>query len=69
MHCCNCNCNQGRDCPVKVAKVGRQYPRLDDVYEESEDQKNDVYETAVLYVFLGAALVTLFVLIVGVLHA
>lgn len=24
MNCCNCNCNQGRNCPAKVAKVGRR---------------------------------------------
>lgn len=24
MTCCNKDCNQGRDCPVRVAKVGRK---------------------------------------------
>jgi hypothetical protein len=24
MNCCNKDCNQGRDCPVRVAKIGRK---------------------------------------------
>lgn len=24
MTCCNHNCNQGRDCPARVAKIGRK---------------------------------------------
>lgn len=25
-YCCNHGCNQGRDCPARVAKVGSRYP-------------------------------------------
>ena len=25
-YCCNHGCNQGRDCPARVAKVGRKIP-------------------------------------------
>jgi hypothetical protein len=25
MNCCNKDCNQGRDCPVRVAKVGQRH--------------------------------------------
>lgn len=28
MKCCDGNCNQGRDCAVRVAKVGYQLRRL-----------------------------------------
>ena len=24
MNCCNHNCNQGRNCPARVAKIGRK---------------------------------------------
>lgn len=24
MNCCDYNCNQGRDCPARVAKIGRK---------------------------------------------
>lgn len=27
MKCCEGNCNQGRDCPNRVARVGWSYPR------------------------------------------
>lgn len=26
MNCCDYDCNQGRDCPARVAKVGQRYP-------------------------------------------
>jgi hypothetical protein len=31
MNCCDDfgNCNQGRDCPIRVAKVGRRMPAAD----------------------------------------
>jgi hypothetical protein len=29
MNCCNNNCTQGRDCPARVAKVGRRTPARD----------------------------------------
>ena len=25
MNCCNHNCNQGRNCPTREAKIGRKY--------------------------------------------
>ena len=27
MNCCDYNCNQGPNCPVRVAKIGQRYPR------------------------------------------
>jgi hypothetical protein len=27
MNCCDYDCNQGRDCPARTAKVGQRYPR------------------------------------------
>lgn len=26
MNCCDYNCNQGRNCPARVARVGARYP-------------------------------------------
>lgn len=26
MNCCDYNCNQGRDCPARVTKVGQRIP-------------------------------------------
>ena len=26
MNCCDYNCNQGRNCPARKAKVGQRYP-------------------------------------------
>ena len=26
-HCCDGLCQQGRDCPARVAKVGQRYPK------------------------------------------
>lgn len=26
-YCCDEDCNQGRNCPVRVAKVGQRYPK------------------------------------------
>jgi hypothetical protein len=26
MNCCDYNCTQGRDCPIRVAKVGQRIP-------------------------------------------
>ena len=31
MNCCDYDCTQGRDCPVRVAKVGRRYPKHPEV--------------------------------------
>lgn len=30
--CCNNNCNQGRDCPAKVAPIKCSYPKDEDDY-------------------------------------
>lgn len=30
MKCCDGNCNQGRDCPLRVAKVKQWYPKHPD---------------------------------------
>jgi hypothetical protein len=27
MNCCDDKCNQGRDCPARVTKVGHRYPK------------------------------------------
>lgn len=29
MNCCDTDCNQGRDCPARVAKVGQRMPAPD----------------------------------------
>lgn len=28
-YCCNDNCNQGRDCPIRVARVGQRMKTAD----------------------------------------
>jgi len=38
MNCCDYDCHQGRDCPVrgaKVAKVGQRYPKHPQPYPDS----------------------------------
>lgn len=30
MKCCDGNCNQGRDCPVRVARIKQRYPKYPD---------------------------------------
>ena len=34
-YCCDGLCNQGRDCPVRVAKVGQRYPKYPQPYPQS----------------------------------
>ena len=34
-YCCDGLCNQGRDCPARVAKVGQRYPKYPQLYPES----------------------------------
>lgn len=35
MNCCDYNCNQGRDCPARVAKIGRRIPGAEPLPESS----------------------------------
>ena len=37
MNCCNeyGNCRQGRDCPIRVARVGQRYPKYPQTFPES----------------------------------
>jgi len=34
-YCCDGMCNQGRDCPARVAKVGQRYPKYPQPYADS----------------------------------
>ena len=34
-YCCDGLCNQGRDCPARVAKVGQRYPKYPQPYPQS----------------------------------
>lgn len=34
-YCCDGLCNQGRDCPARVAKVGQRYPKHPQAYPDS----------------------------------
>ena len=34
-YCCDGECNQGRNCPATVAKVGQRYPKYPQPYPQS----------------------------------
>lgn len=34
-YCCDGLCNQGRDCPARVVKVGQRYPKYPQSYPDS----------------------------------
>lgn len=34
-YCCDGMCNQGRNCPARVAKVGQRYPKHPQAYPDS----------------------------------
>ena len=34
-YCCDGECNQGRDCPARVAKIGQRYPKYPQPYPDS----------------------------------
>lgn len=51
--CCNDDCNQGRDCPAQVARIGCSYPK--------EDDYSDVYDE---YLQLAAKIALIFCLLI-----
>lgn len=37
-YCCDELCNQGRDCPARVAKIGQRYPKYPTPLRESSQK-------------------------------
>ena len=66
MNCCNGNCNQGRDCPSRVAKVGRRIPRYPDLLGHDEPHR---MKHLARWALVCIAAMFAVAAIVGVLHA
>lgn len=61
MNCCDYDCNQGRDCPARVAKIGRKIGRSDCADEPLHESSRKHY----LKDLAGALLLTLAVMAVS----
>ena len=62
MNCCDYNCNQGRECPARVAKVRQRYPAADPL-PTSNLPKQMRYLAKWFLVCLAALLLAILVLV------
>lgn len=65
MNCCDYNCHQGRDCPIRVAKIGLRYPKYIECAPSSQwrERLRDLARW-VLYALLGCLLGSALLLVV-----
>lgn len=66
MNCCNHNCNQGRDCPARVAKIGRKYHAKEPCPPSSTPRR---LKRMAKWMLIGIATVYFPILALLVLHA
>ena len=66
MNCCNHNCNQGRDCPSRVAKIGRRYHAKEPCLPSPAPRR---LKRMAKWMLIGIATVYLPILALLVLHA
>ena len=66
MNCCNHNCNQGRDCPSRVTKIGRRYHAKEPCLPSPAPRR---LKRMAKWMLIGIATVYLPVLALLVLHA
>lgn len=64
MTCCNNNCNQGRNCPKRTAKVGKRYPSTTQYVTRS--RWRDRLEPVTIWGLVCLASLLVFTVIVGV---
>jgi hypothetical protein len=50
--CCNDECNQGRDCPAQVARIGCSYPKEDDYSDEYDEYLQLIAKIALVFTLL-----------------
>jgi len=66
MNCCNHSCNQGCDCPARVAKIGRKYHGKEPCPPSSTPRR---LKRMAKWMLIGIATVYFLILALLVLHA
>ena len=66
MNCCDYDCNQGRDCPARVAKVGQRAPAAEPLPPSTWRDRLEYAAWAALFVV--TALLMLATLALSVIH-
>jgi len=62
MNCCDYNCNQGRDCPARVAKIGQRAPAAEPLPPSNWRGRLKYVAWAALFIVIALAMFSLIVL-------